>query len=80
MWSFFSADEGLSRGLTLLLREEDLEDSGLVFIMCLLLLLLGDGFNNLACIKSKHYFWDTKGLIFESYPVDRNGRCGTFGH
>ena len=50
MWSFFSADEGLSRGLTLLLREEDLEDSGLVFIMCLLLLLLGDGFNNLAFI------------------------------
>lgn len=45
---FFIDEEGLSRGLTLELRDEDLEDSGLVFIICLLLLFLGDGFNNLA--------------------------------
>jgi len=47
---FFIDEEGLSRGLTLELRDEDLEDSGLVFIICLLLLFLGDGFNNLALL------------------------------
>ena len=52
---FFIDDEGRSRGLTLLLRELDLEDSGLVFIMCLFLLLLGDGFNNVACKNQQNH-------------------------
>lgn len=47
---FFIEDEGRSRGLTLLLRDDEREDSGLVFRTFFELLeLLGDGFNKVAC-------------------------------